>query len=485
MGTKVPKKEVAAGAAATVSAHMDCSGNHELPPKCDFDVVQKMNATTFARRYREKRPFLLRGGAKLWAEKRDWSLDGLQGDFGEQPVAVGCDSDQVTSVGAWSERTMPFKDALGDSGCKRATVFDRSLFRKTGLRTLATTADLHPEWFFAGREQFYQDIDALLMIGAQSSGTPFHAHHCAYNLLFEGNKTWFAHGPEQPAVDTNMRSMSDWANKSSSAGLLTCVQESMDLVYMPAGWKHATLCTGVNIGVSLQVHPKHDRERLSTLQLKSYQQAAALNPTHSTAWQRLGVLHMEGGRWKEGIESYRKHIAINPTHVRALVELGASVLQGGRGGAAAARNLFEKAISLEPQNFLAHYGMADLGIRTKDFDAAMKSFETSLSAPVVSKLPVHRTMVRTSYAQLCRLYFLRKNLKKAINTACREALVQFPADEALTFCCVSAMRARAKKKQGRGKTTEKKGLKLREKGNVLLSAALALHPESTRLRSLA
>lgn len=461
-------------------------------PSSGIDILDSIDETTFTKKYAERRPFLLRGSLSVnwWKKQRDWSLVGL-GDFGQSEVSVGCDSLQVTSVTDWSRHRTALETALdliafnrtiATFNCTRPTVFDRGLFRLPSLHgILINHLDIQPKWFWAGRERYLEDLDALVMIGANDSGTPFHAHHCAYNLLLSGNKTWFLSAADDPPIDTQQQPMSVWARNtfpslSAPSQPLSFVQRQGDLVYVPAGYRHATLCSGTNVAVSIQVHPKHyaNSPTLTSKAMRSHQRAVELNPTHSSSFHKLGEMHVRSSRWQEAQHCYESHIALRPTHAHAHSDLGLVQMQLKQLPQAAAA--FSRAQEIDPGSFVANFGVAETARLRHDFDAAAVNFGKAVSTYDAESNDANdkRAMLQMSYKNLCQLLFVKGRFKEAAKTG-KTALKVFPSDEKLTVVwAMAAIKQLAK-------TKSKK--KVRNAQNKVRNA-LSVHPQSLHLRGL-
>jgi hypothetical protein len=77
-------------------------------------------------------------------------------------------------------------------------------------------ADVRPTWKW-------------LFIGPARSGSAMHRDFlgsAAWNMLFEGEKTWWFY-PPQPTEPSNR-----------DAGVLSCVQRPGDIIYTPSNWWH-------------------------------------------------------------------------------------------------------------------------------------------------------------------------------------------------------------------------------------------------------
>mmetsp|Transcript_26605 Transcript_26605/g.94917 ORF Transcript_26605/g.94917 Transcript_26605/m.94917 type:complete len:358 (-) Transcript_26605:22-1095(-) len=136
----------------------------------------------------------------------------------------------------------------------------------------------------------------LLSLGPARGGLPLHAHGETWLAVVHGAKRWFAYAPGKgPSRETlakihPLASTLHWARAVEDAALtapaeapLSCVQNAGDVVYLPAGWKHATLNLAETIAVGEQAsYPA--QERLATAL-----GALRLNPHDVEALHGAGV----------------------------------------------------------------------------------------------------------------------------------------------------------------------------------------------------
>ena len=94
-------------------------------------------------------------------------------------------------------------------------------------------------------------MGSVFVLGGALMGAPPHHHGPAVNLLAHGRKLWLLDPPgrelvvHEPIYDYLLRT--DGARSSSK-----CIQQPGDLLYVPRGWSHGTLCLGDCVGVSLE-----------------------------------------------------------------------------------------------------------------------------------------------------------------------------------------------------------------------------------------
>jgi len=86
-----------------------------------------------------------------------------------------------------------------------------------------------------------------------------HMHHAALNGLFQGRKRWFLAPPEEAFWIAEPAAA--WVAGShrlqlqQSGKLLEVTQEAGDLIFVPEGWAHSTLCEDFCVGVGQEFIP--------------------------------------------------------------------------------------------------------------------------------------------------------------------------------------------------------------------------------------
>jgi hypothetical protein len=120
-------------------------------------------------------------------------------------------------------------------------------------------------------------IDSLLLVGleppmrpqfflgASGTGSPYHVHKDALNILFAGEKQWWIAPPSTSCystvpiiewITTKPTSTADTADTNSSCmpsdAMYQCTQMAGDMLFVPAGWAHAVLNLKTSIGVAVE-----------------------------------------------------------------------------------------------------------------------------------------------------------------------------------------------------------------------------------------
>ena len=94
-------------------------------------------------------------------------------------------------------------------------------------------------------------------LGPAGSGAPLHYHCSAVNGLVFGRKRWFLYPPGEAAYSKLhprlfLERMARGAYGSAIRPPFACTQNSGDLLFVPAGWSHATLNEHESIGIAVE-----------------------------------------------------------------------------------------------------------------------------------------------------------------------------------------------------------------------------------------
>jgi hypothetical protein len=112
--------------------------------------------------------------------------------------------------------------------------------------------------------------ESFFSVGDTGSGTVLHHHFESFNVVVVGAKRWFIFNPEdgEPAVEyPPHRTIQTWIAEvyeprlagSGSLAPLECTVYPGEVVYLPAGWYHATVNQGETVSVSQQQRPSLNR----------------------------------------------------------------------------------------------------------------------------------------------------------------------------------------------------------------------------------
>lgn len=119
--------------------------------------------------------------------------------------------------------------------------------------------------------------------------------------------------------------------------------------------------------------------------------ACAQITDQSLTWQEqydLGVRYLSEGNYEEAIIAFTAAIEIDPKQAPAYVSRGNAYVLSGKTeeNLAAAQADYEKATELDDTNVEAYLGLADVYIRQKDFDEALKILRIGLEKTEDQKL---------------------------------------------------------------------------------------------------
>jgi hypothetical protein len=200
----------------------------------------------------------------------------------------------------------PGQGAAGESGAVDLTQFVE------GMRSPWSAAALHQLFDRAAGQAVVADYAVLpgmgglgevsLSLGASRAGLPMHSHGESYLALVHGRKLWLVLPPSggaatdmptpaklpavvtdvfanQTALDPSLRQILGWLAAGSQDGRkgggggggggggvevpMLCVQEPGDVMYIPSGWRHATLNIGEALGIAGQANRVARRRRVA------------------------------------------------------------------------------------------------------------------------------------------------------------------------------------------------------------------------------
>ncbi len=259
---------------------------------CDIDVVPAASFTRerFMSDYANSKPVLVRGLADEWAARKDgaWSKEKLISSSVNMPINVGRPSTIVAAGGgrAGKKSLRDFIDEMDESNSSdgdalrhhhdpKDVSFDVKFFYE------------NPEFIkdFSNPKMFEQFCNKkaiktgeawlIFSLGSSRSGLPFHVHGPTWLGLVFGQKRWFLYPPGS-GLSSNAFHEADWhplrntmtfMNSTLSKlgdigdnGPLQCTQLPGDVMYLPAGYKHATLNIGETLAAGCQgVYPSNER----------------------------------------------------------------------------------------------------------------------------------------------------------------------------------------------------------------------------------
>ena len=110
----------------------------------------------------------------------------------------------------------------------------------------------------------------------------------------------------------------------------------------------------------------------------AYREAARLLPASAAPCYHLAYLYLESGRTAEARESYRRALSIDPAYATPYGNPGLKHHSERR--LDEARREYQRALTLDPEDACAHYGLARLAAREKNWSEAERLSELSIAA---------------------------------------------------------------------------------------------------------
>lgn len=248
-----------------------------------IETVQFKDPEDFWSKYSDiAKPVLLQGFVSF-KTRHKWTLDRLKANMGSFVMSVSQSADIVPRQwtedcramlfdcdDAFSENALFFQSRLKFSDFLKSieeSPVDKSsrldyIFGPTKKDILLDDLTKEVEKYFPldrfnldKRNGVGEENNPLFYMGGPGSGTYFHYHSGAVNVLMHGLKKWFllppqtTHGPG--AMD--MRKWMKRVYKSLPVRPLEVIQRPGEALYIPSGWKHAIINLEPSIGVAFQV----------------------------------------------------------------------------------------------------------------------------------------------------------------------------------------------------------------------------------------
>jgi len=244
---------------------------------CGIDVIDAavLDEITFSKKYYNKKPLLIRGGASNWAAQVKWTKQFLK-NHGVINAIDGVVEDLLKQLG----RVEPPKTMPRGRNEPLNYLF-RRLDQKKGTIKVIWANEAHvpsynilndispvPQWFKWNRASEYADdvpsVEHFLSIGGEGTGLSFHRHDNAWNGLVWGTKQWLLYQSEDEKHHTFLEKWNGtrrgflndiWPSLPQNQRPLQCYQEKGDLIYIPNGTTHAVWNKGETVAVSSINHP--------------------------------------------------------------------------------------------------------------------------------------------------------------------------------------------------------------------------------------
>ncbi|KAK3273769.1 hypothetical protein CYMTET_18005 [Cymbomonas tetramitiformis] len=259
---------------------------------CDFDVVEaelayRLAPEAFHRSYilHATRPLLVRsGGLDMMRWARDKSLSNLavlNQTYGNALLNLAV---QSTAFSGRDVRVQSMVEYI-TQGAAHNDPFPAAIFERVGAGKKLSEGRRHsthgsdvltdipiPD-VFQHDGAFVRPECTGLIIAPQRSGAPFHKHNEKIHVVLYGEKRWIVsqqfplanRGQKHPGEyfaqyfpsehERTSRFLSSLGvpdGESTNNGLLRCVQQAGDIIYLPKDWYHSTLSQEDSIALALE-----------------------------------------------------------------------------------------------------------------------------------------------------------------------------------------------------------------------------------------
>lgn len=223
---------------------------------CSADVIHtsQFDAEVFHRHYLfHPRPLLVKGAGRPSPEAAgNWSKAGLLAQAGERKVEA---------------ELFPRAQVFDGSHPLKMTLREYVSFLENRSDASVAKKKLHYGYLPLDVNEVYLNFSATLpevldgkvdhmgsvfLLGGALMGTPPHHHGPAVNSLVFGRKVWFLDPPGREFVAHEP--MYEYLKRTKGApSSRRCLQEPGDLLFVPRGWTHSTLCLSDCVAVSLEL----------------------------------------------------------------------------------------------------------------------------------------------------------------------------------------------------------------------------------------
>ena len=247
---------------------------------CDIDVRFNITAEEFYRNYLlPGRPLLLRGFAKNWTLRKQWTRKQLIKRYGRLwceasgiPYAVqyGQDAGKGSNKITLKDFTiaMSTNKTLVDRNGNELFIFEDPRLTRGGNHLHETLR--HDNRMIAAMQRSYPILPFFLRtnhtriypasqqfyIGPPGGGAPIHMHGDAWNACAYGKRQWFLFPPEHALY--SKVPMREWVQHElpkfkQDEKPLQCTQKASDLLYIPNMWGHGTFNLQASVGVAVEM----------------------------------------------------------------------------------------------------------------------------------------------------------------------------------------------------------------------------------------
>lgn len=290
---------------------------------CDFAVENaSLSSADFLKRYRHRRPVLVKGGVKRLDE---WRKDAMIDRLGS--TQYGATSDVVRSGGGQLNHvTMSGLISRVENHSAPDDVF---AFDTEALKNVSIEVPNFAKRAFRDKRYIYWPI---LSVGPSRSGLSSHTHGDTWLAVAHGAKRWLVAAPGSTLVSSQAmgklhplapsRFLFSLADKEIDH-VEGCLQRAGDVVYVPAGWKHATLNVGETVGFGeQQVHLALDRYHQSVEALEDSPRDVEALHGAGVAAAHIGIESRDESKLREAADFLRRAVAERPLQPDISILLG-------------------------------------------------------------------------------------------------------------------------------------------------------------------
>lgn len=403
-------------------------------PSCSIPRVQTLTAAEFDKIYRGTTPVIVEDGASNWAALNTWTPSYLETQFGVRKIGYG-GSLALIRQGGDVTTTVSFGQFLnisreyatkneGGEGGEYPYLFDRKILSETTSleNDYAAPYFLSSIDWMAHRNSKDDDdgggsgggsndtvkvqqqggLEYFLSVGNSQTGTVLHQHFEAFNAVIVGSKKWFVFPPHVvPAIEyPPHRTIRKWVSEvyepalagNSRLAPLECTVAPGEVLYIPAGWFHATINLGETVSVSKQHRPSMDGiDPPTDDSLQSCTTGNCVNDRYEAApkwlWCKQKLEAVLNGAFPdvkpdEAIALARTLVHIRPLSSEAFVLYAHVMSELGKFGAAV--DAARKAVSLDSTAAGGHFELVDVALRALQAHTTQLMLETDEQTPPIA-----------------------------------------------------------------------------------------------------
>ena len=216
-----------------------------------------------AKHVRAGEPVIFTGATEAFVTEPDrWSTrQGFVEAFGDVRAKVGTGA-ELAQFGGKAEKSLKLRDVVAQMGAEENEANELFVFDMDVAKQLGGFAE--PELF---RDSFMSASAGagaatwnMLSLGGDGTGLGFHTHVDSWLGLMAGAKRWLLYEPGrfpvgEPLFPNRMLGVDSavrMAANHSQPQPMDCLQQAGEMLYLPAGWAHATVNLGDTVGIGGQ-----------------------------------------------------------------------------------------------------------------------------------------------------------------------------------------------------------------------------------------